>query len=205
MRRIIFLLPILALLAACSDDEPQQPTPVNRVDIVTLESNSPVARLILDAPGVSGQKVLVADVPLREELEIGMRLLVDYDAAVADTVRAEVPVHINGYSEVLTAAVEPLPHEDILSLGAGEAEIVSKWRTGQWINVQMKVAYAGTPRGIGIAADESTLGEDEVKCYIYNPDEPIGPNSIGRTVYASFYIGGLDLLPTQKVSFLVKD
>ncbi len=204
MCRLTLLIPLLSLLAACSSDEPQQPTPVNRIDIVTLESTDPVARFILYSPGDRGQKTLIASQPLGEEIDRGARLLIDYDAAVGDTARAEVPIELNGFYVVLTPPVELAPHIVIADLPSGEASIISQWRTGEWINVKLEAAYNGTSRSIGLTADESTLDDATVKCYIYNPGDPVGPNSVGRTAYASFFIGALNLRPDQKVEILVK-
>lgn len=206
MRRIsLLLLPLLACAAACSSDEPTQPTPVNRVDIVTLEESTPLAKFVMDLPGASaGYKTLVASEPLWEEVDKGTRLLVDYDAAVADTARTQVPIELNGFHIVLSPPLEPMPHDDIAALPSGEAEIISQWRTGEWINVQLSAAYAGARRAIAVAADESTFEDEVVKCYIFNPGEPVGPNSVGRNAYASFFIGDLGLRPDQKVEILVK-
>lgn len=203
-RLSLLLLSLIAFMASCSSDEPQQPTPVNRVDIVTLECNNPVARLILDAPDASGVKVLFASEPLRGEIENGSRLLIDYDAALADTARKEIPIKVNGFSKILSTDIKPMPHEEVLALAAGEVTIISQWRTDQWLNVQLSAAYSGTQRAIAVAADESTLGDAVVNCYIYNPGEPVGPNSVNRKVYASFFIEDLDLRPDQKVEISVK-
>lgn len=122
----------------------------------------------------------------------------------SDTARAEVPIELNGFYVVLTPPVELAPHIVIADLPSGEASIISQWRTGEWINVKLEAAYNGTSRSIGLTADESTLDDATVKCYIYNPGDPVGPNSVGRTAYASFFIGALNLRPDQKVEILVK-
>ncbi len=204
MRRLSFLLPLLIAVASCSSDEPAQPTPVNRVDIVTLEATSPVAKFILDLPGTSGKKVLVASEALGEDLEMDSRMLIEYEASAADTARSEVPIKLEYFSSVLTLPLDPVPHALIEELPSGEATLISQWRTGDWINVQLEAAYNGTQRAIAVAADESTLEDPVVECYIFNPGEPVGPNSVGRRAYASFSIADLNLRPDQKVSVQVR-
>ena len=83
------------------------------------------------------------------------------------------------------------------SLPAREVKLRSLWRTGEFINLHCQVEYTGKARTLMLVADEKTLADDTVYCYLVH-DLRGEQGSFWRDCYASFNVGALWHKPTFK-------
>jgi hypothetical protein len=66
----------------------------------------------------------------------------------------------------------------------------SLWRTGEFINLHCMVEYTGKTRTFMLVADETTLADDTVHCYLVH-DLRGEQATFWRDCYASFNVGAL--------------
>ena len=66
----------------------------------------------------------------------------------------------------------------------------SLWRTGEFINLHCQVEYTSKARTFMLVADESTLANDTVDCYLVH-DLRGETGTFWRDCYASFNVGAL--------------
>jgi hypothetical protein len=199
-KQILLLSIISAIFIACTDDNTAVMTDISSVEIVTVVSNnSDGALLQMQRSEKSEQIMLKASSALDATLRKGERIIIEYTASPTDTALRPVPVTIKQFSAILfdtVRAINPLRKPEILP---GQVSILSQWRTGDFINLQVLANYDGTPRSYSMFADGLTLSNDTVKFYIFNPGDEIIPEGVGRRSYGSFYIGNLGISNEQQI------
>lgn len=202
MNRLLLLPAAALLLAACSDDDPT-PTPMQALEIVTVLRPESPALLEMQRTDCSPKVTLEAPVSLPEGIAKDDRILIRYSAATADTAQRPVPIRLLGYSRIVGGEVRARTTYDISRLPAAQMKVVSCWRTGDYLNLQLLMRYDGTPRSFMLTADAATLEADTLRCYLYNTGQPVGENYVESRTYASFDIS-LVAQPGQAISVEAK-
>ncbi len=190
------LLPLL-MLAACSDDAPNEPTPIQRTEIATITRlERPV---IFELPGDDGTPAvtLSADVEL-QGATAGQRVLLLYSMAVADTALNPRPITIRGVGGIPWGEIKPLQPEVIGLLEMKHYKILSSWTTGEWLNLQMEYRTGGETV-FTLVADSATIDDEEVRCHFIAVGNPEGNAYVDRRTFASFSTSKILTRPGQKV------
>lgn len=197
LRNIAFAIVVLLMLAKCSSDvDMPQPTACRFIDIVTLFNSEKGLKFELQRSADSEiiplqtQQFLV-DTIIRD----GTRMIIHYEAEFSDTSLRPMPVKLLQIGSVAFDTVRSGLEKIIKRLPSPQLKMQSIWRTGNYLNLQAKIEYDGTPRSFAIIADNATLDSPQVDCYIYNVGKPVGENYIDTKIYGSFYIGNLWQLP----------
>lgn len=201
MRRILFILPVIAILlllpASCKEDSEPYPTKYWAVDIVTLQANSSQIGMRFNLQRNSrAEKInLYAAQYLDTLIPRGTRVLISYEAELADTSRRPMPISLLGISFIAFDTVRQLPIKNIEALAKPQLSIVSCWQADGFINFQADLQYDGNSREFSLVADENTVGKPLLECYLYNTGKPVSENFIDRRNYGSFFAGELLSLP----------
>ena len=184
----LLLIPLLmAVAAACSDDEPAMPTPIDAMEIVTVERPSSPALMLGQRTDASPVMPMQADgFAFNEKVNAGDRVLIWYNAAVTDTVRRPVPVTIRGYARIPYARVAAMTMHEISLYPPSQLQTLSVWKTGDYINMQVLMRYDNRPKSFTLVADRATVDTDTVTLYIVGYGETAGDAYVERRVYGSF-------------------
>lgn len=189
------LIAILALLftAACTDtyDGPVQDE--YRYDLVTYLGYSDGNALFENVGRNDGASTYLSGA-LRAEPSYtkGIRVLLSYNLSgdsLSGTADNPQPITIKTVSSATTDTLRYTSKERIDTLGREDIQLISIWRTGNYINLQGEVLYTGKSRYFYLLADGATLDNDTVDCYLINNTH--GQQTYNwRRFYASFYVGG---------------
>lgn len=200
MMKPTVILPLLALLAAaCSGNDGDPQNRIAQTDIVTVADAGAPARFILDGLDDSGAVTLTfAGVSVDKELEGGRALLRYYPAADGAEARALGVAPIN-CGAVRDAAM------DTTGWDADPVEMISMWRTGDWLNMRMRVSWSADPRLFHLVVDESTLTSACPVMYLVHNLRGASPSYLTET-YASWDISRvIDLSTCEAFQVRVND
>lgn len=194
---IIAISALAAICAACSDDAPKEPTPIQRMEIATIVSTGRPAVFEVQGGENAPTYTLTADSELTGG-EAGQRVLLYYSMAVADTMANPRPITINGVGGIPWGVIKGYPKEQIEKREMKHYYIISRWQTGEWLNLQMTYRTGGDT-AFTLVADEATLDDDEVVCHFIAVDTPEGDAYVNRKTYASFSTSEILRRPGQRV------
>ena len=186
---IFTAIAIATLLWGCSDDEPTYPTPVFKEVIAVVDDLSP-ATFSYYSDETSAPIGMVSQSSI-SGVDSGERVLIQYYTEIADTARRSVPISLKYAGKIVNGTATKAPMASILIAEPGQCEVISSWRSGRWLNMQLQLRYDGQPRGLTMVADSGTVGNDTIECYLLNPGNEIGDASVMRHTFASFDISGI--------------
>lgn len=201
--RLIFVGLLTLVVASCSDDESTYPTPYKATAMVTVLSNSPSGLLLEEYMSPSSMRMLSATHVESKYFSVGRRLLVSYNANLADTMLNPVPVRLTGYRVIQFDTIRTMPLEQIVASPKGGVKVRSQWISGNFLNFQCRLLFDGSTRDYTLVADESTLANPEIDCYFVATRSAVADSSVYRRDFASFYFGTLPVSPSQK--FVVRE
>lgn len=186
------------LMTGCSDDAPEQPTPFVSLEIVTIVNPEPPALMLSQRTDASPVRTLRTDAGF-SNAEAGQRILLYYKAAVADTVLDPVPVNIISAGAIPWGDVPALPLGEILPKAMSGFKILSTWRTGNYLNMQISYPTNAKNTTYTLVADRETLGQDTVVCYLSGQDMPAPGEYVDRRGYGSFDVSSILTRPGQSI------
>lgn len=167
---ILYILPIIAMLAAsCNDDEYYRYGDF-RYDMVTYMGHDETlgGDAYINYPAGDNNAVTLIDLQSAAStssagLETGSRLLLNYiiDSRNSD---GSLNVTARGYTKAITDSLRYIPN--LSSMAMDSISLNSIWRTGRYINLYCRVKYTYAARQIALVADYSTLHNDTVHCYL---------------------------------------
>ena len=167
---ILYILPIIAMLAAsCNDDEYYRYGDF-RYDMVTYMGHDETlgGDAYINYPTGDNSAVTLIDPQSAAStssagLETGSRLLLNYiiDSRNSD---GSLNVTARSYTKAITDSLRYIPN--LSSMAMDSISLNSIWRTGRYINLYCRVKYTYAARQIALVADYSTLHNDTVHCYL---------------------------------------
>ena len=160
-----------------------------RYDIVTyLGQNNTGAVFEYLGHGDSASIRLQSRVDISEDAKANERVLLRYD--FADTHQgASRDIDVFGCSAIINDSLR-MTKDSPDSLPQHQVKMRSLWRTGEFINLHCQVEYTNKARTLMLVADEKTLLDDTVHCYLVH-DLRGERASFWRDCYASFNVGAL--------------
>lgn len=185
----ILLLAAIMALASCEKQEDLSRAYTDyRYDIVTyLGQNDRGAVFEYLGHGDSASIKLQSTVGVKD-VKTHHRVLLRYDFADNRT-GAERDITVYGCSGIFSDSLRRTPTSPD-SLPQHPIKLRSLWRTGEFINLHCQVEYTGKTRVMMLVADERTLEQDTVECYLVH-DLQGQQASFWRDCYASFNVGVL--------------
>lgn len=167
---ILYILPIITMLAAsCNDDEYYRYGDF-RYDMVTYMGHDETlgGDAYINYPTGDNSAVTLIDPQSAAStssagLETGSRLLLNYiiDSRNSD---GSLNVTARSYTKAITDSLRYIPN--LSSMAMDSISLNSIWRTGRYINLYCRVKYTYAARQIALVADYSTLHNDTVHCYL---------------------------------------
>lgn len=183
---------ICLMTTACNEDKPSYPVEETMFDIVTLTSVSDngftvTTQKIDDSPlvtlNITNTKIDTSAVKLKE------RFLLGY-VPESGVQYLSGPVTAVAYRPILNAKIIEGTKNEYNSWATEAQDIVSMWRTGNFINVSALAAYSQIPAKYELVVDKETLENEVPQAYIiFNSDNVY--ESAPREYYASFDISSL--------------
>lgn len=197
-------LAIFALLlmnCACDSDDNITPTDYKALEIMTLINTPDGLDFELQRSEDSEIIRIETDQQLADTTLVdGTRMLVYYKTQLCDTSLRPMPARILQLGYVAFDTVRAKSINEIAMLPPSQLEVISRWRTGKYLNLRSEIEYDGNSRSFSIVADQSTLNNSQIDCYIYNTGSPVSENSIDRRAYGSFFLGDLwDMPQLQRI------
>lgn len=187
---------VISLFVGCSKYEVDYPTDHRFVELLTVIENDKGMRLEKVGINDSESIMLTTDQYVDVPLERGRRVIAEYGVADTDLSRRPMPVRLHQMGLIEFDTIRAVSYEKMADLADSRMKLVSVWRTGQFINLQAKVEYDGEKRSFTIVADESTLSNPIVECYLCNSGSEVSATVIDRHAYGSFFMGDLWNRPT---------
>lgn len=205
-RLAISFVAILLALASCDKQEDIDRAYTDyRYDIVTyLGQNDTGAVFEYLGHGDSASVTLQSDVVLSgDDVKANQRVLLRYDF-VDKVASASRVINVYGCNAIISDSLRRTGASPD-SLPVHEVKLRSLWRTGEFINLHCQVEYTGDSRTFMLVADERTLGNDTVYCYLVH-DLRGKSGTFWRDCYASFNVGALWRKPTFRcMRILIND
>ena len=193
----IMLLATILLLVSCDkQDDIDRAYTDYRYDIVTyLGQNTTGAVFEYLGHGDSAAVKLQSAVSL-SDVKIDQRVLLRYDFAGASNGGASRMIDVFGCNAIIN---DSLRMSDLLpdSLPRHQVKLRSLWRTGPYMNLHCQVEYTGKARTLMLVADEKTLNDDTVYCYLVHGLRGES-GTFWRDCYASFNVGALWKKPSLR-------
>ena len=192
MKRLLHLTILLALIAliACDKQEDVDRAYTDyRYDIVTyLGQNDRGALFEYLGHGDSAAVKLQSHVNVKD-VKPWQRVLLRYDFADQAAGAGSRDIDVFGCNAIFSDSLrQSMAAPD--SLPCHEVKLRSLWRTGEFINLHCQVEYTNKARTLMLVADEKTLLDDTVHCYLVH-DLRGERASFWRDCYASFNVGAL--------------
>ena len=195
--RDLTILLIVALLAMASCDKQEDIDRAYtdyRYDIVTyLGHNATGAVFEYLGHGDSTAVTLQSRVEV-SDVKTNHRVLLRYDYA-DQHVGDHRDITVYGCNTIISDSLRQAEGAD--SLPRHEIKLRSLWRTGPFLNLRCQVEYTGKNRSFMLVADENTLANDTVHCYLVH-DLRGALGTFWRDCYASFNVGALWKRPYLK-------
>ncbi len=185
---------LLASLASCSDDKEYNDSAMYS-DIVTIASTAEEQGTVFkfrrydDSPEIT---LTDPGLTLKKETE-GMRVLLRYYSEsgqpyTSGNIKARAVSAINND----TTLIRPVER---YNWDATPVYLHSMWRTGEYINMHIRVEYSETPRYFNLLVDSLTLKDPVPQLYLVH-DKGTAPDNYLMEIYASFNIDNVWSQPT---------
>ena len=189
--RFVVLLVLFCIFFACCKDEEPYPVKYQAVDLVTFIANDMYQGITLELKRSDKSEKYRMKAPQYIDTIIprGRRVLVSYEAEMADTVKRPMPILLTGLAMIPFDTVCPKSIEEIKKLPLPQLSVLSCWKSGDFINFQVELQYDGNSRSFSLVADENTIGKQQLDCYLYNMGKPVSENFIDTRNYGSFFAG----------------
>lgn len=182
-----------AATTACNDkDNPSTPPNNTMVDIVTLESTSDngfvvTTRKIDNSPLVT---LTATNAPINTELvKVGQRFLLSYYPESGIQYKTG-NITAYAYRPILNAKIIEGTAQEYNSWGTEAQDIVSMWRTGNFINVYTQAPYSQIPSQFDLVVDKTTLDNEVPQCYLLFKSDNVY-ESAPKDYYATFDISSV--------------
>ena len=185
----IYLIVALLAMASCDKQEDIDRAYTDyRYDIVTYLGQNAIGAVFEywghgDSTAIRMQSI--EDVS--KDVKPDQRVLLRYDFA-SQQVGNSRDITVYGCNTIISDSLRQAQGAD--SLIRHEMKLRSLWRTGPYLNLRCQVEYTGKNRTFMLVADENTLSNDTVHCYLVHDLRGERP-SFWRDCYASFSIGAL--------------
>ena len=202
---LLLLALILGLAtSSCRQDGVDGPVDMTFTEIVTFggstDSGSSFSfRQVDDSPLItltSTQKFA------SDDLKAGDRMLIAYQNE-SNSAYTSGPIDLIGAAPITTGSVATTWKDDYDIWDRDKVYLYSAWRSGEYINIHVRLTYSADPRIFTIAADPATLSSPWPELYLVHVmKEPITNHD--RAYYASFSIAEIwDNPATQGVKLHV--
>ena len=193
-----FLMVSMAAIAlcftttGCNDDKPSYPIDETMFDIVTLTNVNDkgftvTTQKIDDSPlvtlNITNTKI---DTTI---IKVGKRFLLGY-IPESGTQYLSGPVTAVAYRPILNAKLLEGTKDEYNSWATEAQDIVSMWRTGNFINVYALAPYSQAPAKYELVVDKETLESEVPQAYIIFKSDNVY-ESAPQEHYASFDISSL--------------
>lgn len=122
------------------------------------------------------------------EKALGQRALLYYYSPVGDPY-APGPVEVRGLSVVNTDTVKAR-HLERYNWDASPIWLNAIWRTGEYLNMRVRLDYSDKPRYLGLLLDSASMESSVPQLYLLH-DLDGAPDNFLREAYLSFYIADL--------------
>ena len=197
---IAVTIALIASLASCRPEGTEDEVLMTFTDIATFEGNNApgkCARFAIRKEGDSPIATLSASFPLPDSFIPGRRYLIRYTHPL-NAPYSSGQIELLGASAVTQGKVEAWK-EEYAGWQHDPVWVTSVWRTGSWINLNMRLPYSEAPRVFTLAAAPEGVTPDGVVELRLVHILPAGtPESFMRTYYASFDISETWADPTVK-------
>ena len=186
----LLLLAGLLAMASCDKHEDIDRAYTDyRYDIVTyLGQNDNGAVFEYLGRDDSSSIRLQSRVDVGNDVKTNHRVLLRYNF-VDPVPAANRDIEVYGCSAIFSDSLRQSPVSPD-SLPRHQVKLRSLWRTGEFINLHCQVEYTNKARTLMLVADEKTLLDDTVHCYMVH-DLRGERASFWRDCYASFNVGAL--------------
>ena len=186
---ILLMTAVLALASCDKQEDIDRQYTDYRYDIVTyLGNNDRGAVFEYLGHGDSASVMLQSTVDVSKDSKPHQRVLLRY--VFADTkAGSNRDITVYDCNNIISDSLRRSPTSPD-SLPQHPIKLRSLWRTGEFINLHCQVEYTGKSRTFLLVADESTLDQDTVECYLVH-DLRGEKASFWRDCYASFNVGAL--------------
>lgn len=191
------LVVVSAALAGCGRDGVDGPVDMDFTEIATYEGNRDghavfTFRKVDDSPLVT----LTASSAMPGELEQGTRVLINY------TIPGNQPytsgsISLRGAARITQSPVIMDDPEVLRLWGIDPLWLYSMWRSGDYINLLVRLTYTSEPRVFGLVLDPSTSSMEYPMLYVAHIiSEEVDYHD--REYYASFDISAVRSMPGVK-------
>jgi hypothetical protein len=186
----LILLAVVLALASCDKQEDIDRAYTDyRYDIVTyLGQNQRGAVFEYLGRDDSATVRLQSTASVGEDVKVHHRVLLRYNYADAKPA-ANRDIDVYGCNAIFSDSLRQSPVSPD-SLPRHQVKLRSLWRTGEFINLHCQVEFTDKARTLLLVADEKTLNNDTVQCYLVH-DLRGERGSFWRDCYASFNVGAL--------------
>lgn len=188
---LMILLSLQCFWVGCNEEDVEYPTNYRFVEIVTVVKNDKGMELEKVGLNDSGITKLITNQWVDEYIAEGRRVIVEYEVANENIASNPMPVNLLQMGLIAFDTLKSVSRQEIEQLEKPKVELISLWRTGDFINLQTALQYDGKNQILSIVADESTREDSTVVCYLYNRGETVGENYVSRHSYGSYYIGDI--------------
>lgn len=186
------LVPLLALaLGSCAGEETDGPVQAYLTDIATFEGNTPggsvfTVRMMDDSPLATLRADRSVDCGRKPPVRMMIRYQPQNGRPYTDSdIRLSHASPVNSEPPV----TDPATASRLLALfGRDPAEPVSVWRTGEYINIRMRLMECAEARTLALVLVPETAGTAEPEYRLVHALPAGAPPSYMRTAYASYDI-----------------
>ena len=191
---------MLAVLPSCNGDDAPQPTPVSFTDFATVVTSGEGQDTQLDIQRTPSSPVVrLRSSQTLEGAKAGQRIVVCWQASPADTVLRPVPAVIRSAAAIPYCKVKAYSMDEIRRLNQVSYKVLSAARVGDYLNMQLTVQSNARDTRFAMVADEATLEQETVDCYLVGENLPENGAYVNRRTYASFDVSGIAPRPGQQV------
>lgn len=189
LRRLNHLMTsvLLSLIfAACGDDGVDGPVDMTCTDIVTFEGNDGsdavfTFQKVDDTPLITLTARTTID---EEEIPVGKRLLIYYNPPENQAYKSG-EITLLGAKRITQSTVATEWSKDFADWDRDRVYLYSTWRSGNYLNVHVRLTYSTEPRIFCLAADPQTLDSEWPDVYLIHKLAS-ETDSHDRAYYASF-------------------
>ncbi|MDE6300921.1 MAG: hypothetical protein K2M19_04325 [Muribaculaceae bacterium] len=180
---------LITSLGACSSlTDKNEPLPSLFSVFATLESHSKTGAVFTVQSAPDAEPVtLTTNADLQAEgLEAGKRYIIIYANGDANDPYIPGAIDLKNVLKVANGNVQIATKQEIMALQGVEYSVVSMFRTGTYINVQLDIPSTSTPEVFNIYADRATLGNPLPDLYLIYQVNSTGLSH--TTAFGSFNI-----------------
>lgn len=184
--RLLILTLLAIITTSCGDDIPYNDRAA-LYDIVTFDGAGEDGamfsfRQINDSPIIH---LVAHGITLDEKIaHKGQRLLIGY-YPISGNAYVSDQIELIGYSQVNQNEVVITPSDKIANWDKNPIWLNSIWRSGTFLNLNLRADQSGSSRRFELIADQSTINEPMPHLYIAH-DLLGSPENYSRQIYASF-------------------